>query len=447
MDMSRTLALGAACLLVGCADFRAYCDAQLIASRNSYLARTAWHERGGALCEGRNHQGDFQDGFYEGYLGVASGMGGVAPLVPPEKYWAACYQDVDGHEMINAWFAGYNEGAFAAAQDGIGELAEIPSWLNGGCCDENGRLLARPEPPPGPRKPRRGDPPIRATLPPPLPDADKPLNSEGNADLPADPNKVETPPPSEPESNDAMPLDPDGLEMKGVPNEKTAPKNDAKKIKTASRTTRSKIVEPRRESKTDADRWAKSAPVKRAPPKKSTVEKSMPWTPASTPISRVAPSTPAELGESLPVNPFARPKASRTPAYPVAPPVLPSVELKSSTMIERETPKPSRTVEPNEFEPPPPPRAMFKSPETSPIAAAETASPKPSADPPLVRPTIEKASHTETMKANESAKPVASPAPTEVKPVDPPPVSKDVEDGWGTPHDNRAADLAGRKNR
>src|SRR3954462_6659649 len=103
MSTGRTLATAAACLLAGClltgcADFRTYCDEQLIASRNGYLARTAWKKRGGPLCDDRKHFNAFRDGFYAGYLAVASGNGGVAPLVPPSRYWAACYQDADGRE-------------------------------------------------------------------------------------------------------------------------------------------------------------------------------------------------------------------------------------------------------------------------------------------------------------------------------------------------------------
>jgi len=331
--------------MAGCADFRDYCDAQLIASRNGYLARTAWNERGGSLCEDRKHQKDFHDGFYEGYLSVASGQGGVAPLVAPSKYWGACYQDADGREIVNDWFAGFNEGAFAASQDGVGVISEVPTWVGGACCDEHGRIMARNEPP-GPRKPRRGDPPVRAHLPPPLPKSEKPKNSEGNND----PAHIETPAPSDPDALEKMLLDPNAPKPDAPPADKSAPKKDEgkRKIKTASRTP-SKAKIPER--KTDADRWAKEQSPKREPVTAST-ESATP--PSATPVAGKGwVTSPARA--SVPVNPLARPKpAEATIPYPVAPPVISAPSLKSAATLLQETPKPTRTLDDPDLAPPPP---------------------------------------------------------------------------------------------
>ena len=146
--------------------------------------------------------------------------------MPPEDYWTSAYQDAAGHEMINEWYAGFNEGAFAASQDGVGQLAELATWVGGQCCDEKGRIMARTEP--GPRKPRRGDPPVRAKLPPPSPKIDLPKNSEGAKERPIDP-LIETPLPSEPEKMDRVPVDPAAPDPKKAPKEPGADKDSPRK--------------------------------------------------------------------------------------------------------------------------------------------------------------------------------------------------------------------------
>jgi hypothetical protein len=465
MSTCRFLATAAACFVVGCADFRAYCDTQLIASRNNYLARNAWVDRGSGLCEGREHHNHFQKGFYGGYYNVAAGDGGIAPLVPPEEYWTSGYQDAAGQEMINEWYAGFNEGAFAASQDGVGQLAELPTWVGGQCCDDKGRIMARTET--GPRKPRRGDPPVRATLPPPAPKIDLPKNSEGAKERPIDP-LIETPPPSDPEKMDRVPIDPGAPDSKPMPKESGRDKEPPKKNmvrRPRAELRRAPVVErktemaspPLVERKAEklsapvveekpevripttltSDRWTKRVPPKSAPvtPAKSAVESSKTTLESATATTKSAMAPPRQSEALIPVNPNFLPKAP--PKYPVAPPVLPSVGMKAPPVLEESEPQTTSTSEERDLEPPPP--APARLPER--LEARSSRTPAKSG--------ISPTSYLRDLPAREHPTPGSDDRREADEWNTPTPPKPSVEDGWGTLHDKpgigRAAKTAERK--
>jgi len=69
----------------------------------------------------------FGRGFREGYYQVASGGDGRLPLLPPTCYWGPDYQNEAGQAAIFAWFRGFEDGAIAAEQAGVGRWSQLPS--------------------------------------------------------------------------------------------------------------------------------------------------------------------------------------------------------------------------------------------------------------------------------------------------------------------------------
>jgi hypothetical protein len=471
MSIRRTLAAAAACFVVGCADFRGFCDTQLLASRNAYMAQMAFNDRGVGLCEGRKHFKHFRKGFHSGYYSVASGEGGVAPLVPPDEYWASCYQDADGLEMINDWFAGFNEGAFAASQDGIGQLSELPTWAGGQCCDDNDRFNVRRDlehrEGVGPKKPRRGDPPVRAKLPPPMPKDVPPVNTEGGKEQPLDPT-IEMPLPSEAEEKDSI-----------------FPKKSTKEPPAKS--------PPAKEKTAQLRTWKKTAPIVEIKPKETPAltPPTDRWTrremPKATPVkstttASVAPPVRAESTKTtnrdalIPVNPFLKTKPE--PNYPLAPPMLPSVGMKVAPAVEPPVQKVAQVVKQpaprnvpvveGSGEPPPPApakpleRMEAKRPlldsalkATSHTAPAVKVQAADALDRLLTTPQSDvwrraAAPPPTTPATSEPAKPAPPPKPaeapkTEMKPAAKPEARPPVRiDEWETPHDESGRPRKGR---
>lgn len=99
---------------------------------SNYFARRQYEKmarRAYASCAGvsRHPGGDFHDGFFAGYLDVATGGCGRVPAVPPHRYWGRCYTNPGGHQDAEAWFAGFAAGAGAAQGDGVGNYYGVPS--------------------------------------------------------------------------------------------------------------------------------------------------------------------------------------------------------------------------------------------------------------------------------------------------------------------------------
>jgi hypothetical protein len=108
--------------LLGCASIE---DKQYRHSK-AIEARLAWYSSAGV--PGRIHSGaDYASGWRKGYYDVAMGGRGCPPSVPPEKYWGTKYQSSAGHQAIQSWYAGYQNGAIAADRAGANNWHDVPS--------------------------------------------------------------------------------------------------------------------------------------------------------------------------------------------------------------------------------------------------------------------------------------------------------------------------------
>jgi hypothetical protein len=98
-----------------------------ISTKNHCWSQMAWSQ---VSCNYSNEpkpiRKNFGDGWRRGYYDVAGGASGKIPLFPPVKYWGACKGNPLGHSEMDAWFAGYREGAAAAQADNVGFWVQIP---------------------------------------------------------------------------------------------------------------------------------------------------------------------------------------------------------------------------------------------------------------------------------------------------------------------------------
>ncbi|MDG1898111.1 MAG: hypothetical protein P8J37_24680 [Fuerstiella sp.] len=111
--------------LTGCA---AICDGIIemeMDVRNDVLAQKAWGHWSW-VYDDLEYPWHFAKGFKEGYINVLNGGSGCQPTIPPQCYWKACYQTLEGKCKIHAWFDSFSHGALAAKQDGYGDLGQIP---------------------------------------------------------------------------------------------------------------------------------------------------------------------------------------------------------------------------------------------------------------------------------------------------------------------------------
>ncbi len=91
----------------GCASMGDFADERLLTARFTSGANQAfgsYEATQGAPIPCRNH---FADGFKAGYLDVANGGKGCPPVVPPKRYWSACYMTPKGQQAAQQWFAGF----------------------------------------------------------------------------------------------------------------------------------------------------------------------------------------------------------------------------------------------------------------------------------------------------------------------------------------------------
>jgi hypothetical protein len=124
-------------LMVGSLLFVPGCLSQIqdagISSKNHCWAHFAWKLQRPSIdkyCAPRPLVENYGKGWRRGYYDVAMGGGGQVPLLPPNCYWGIGHMNPLGHEEIRAWFAGYQDGAMAAKQDGVGFWSRIMTSCN-----------------------------------------------------------------------------------------------------------------------------------------------------------------------------------------------------------------------------------------------------------------------------------------------------------------------------
>jgi hypothetical protein len=54
---------------------------------------------------------EFDDGFRQAYIDMATGGSGDVPVVPPRRYWNRHYRSAAGHGLVQEWFEGYRTAA------------------------------------------------------------------------------------------------------------------------------------------------------------------------------------------------------------------------------------------------------------------------------------------------------------------------------------------------
>ncbi|MCP4788113.1 MAG: hypothetical protein GY903_13370 [Fuerstiella sp.] len=111
--------------LTGCSAISDCCISVETDIRNDVLAMKAWGHWSWAYDD-LAYPWHFAKGFKEGYRDVLNGGKGCQPTIPPQHYWKPCYQSMEGKNKINSWFDGFSHGALAAAQDGYGDMGQIP---------------------------------------------------------------------------------------------------------------------------------------------------------------------------------------------------------------------------------------------------------------------------------------------------------------------------------
>lgn len=179
----------AVCTLAGagCVQFQEYANENIIAARNKKMAEEAWRSVESAYPIEQPYRRHFKAGFIAGYYDVASGGDGCPPILPPKKYWAACYQSPAGHEKIRLWFNGFSEGVMVAKLDGVNQWTEIPISVGNECeyPEEPGEEVPpagqAPAPPPAPPAPPAATPtPLEPVPPPKLPQSNRTKASDDN---------------------------------------------------------------------------------------------------------------------------------------------------------------------------------------------------------------------------------------------------------------------------
>lgn len=112
-------------LACGCHSLQTRVSDDMIAARNYRESLMAWWSVRHIYADNEPHLNDFGRGFRVGYENVANGGNGCPPTLPPQRYWAARYQDDYGHEQVVSWYNGYSHGVELALADGVGHRNEI----------------------------------------------------------------------------------------------------------------------------------------------------------------------------------------------------------------------------------------------------------------------------------------------------------------------------------
>lgn len=152
---------------------------------NKKAAKAAWWEVS-AEGEYSEHYGKgFKHGFAE-YL--FRGGNGQPPVVAPPCYRSICYQNPEGHEMVQDWFAGYRHGADAAKQSGLRRFIIAPSALANLAAAPDPVAPEIPESPGGPpietKRNRRLPPALAKKAPPRFPSGDALVLPKGHGVTP-----------------------------------------------------------------------------------------------------------------------------------------------------------------------------------------------------------------------------------------------------------------------
>ncbi|NUQ62830.1 MAG: hypothetical protein HUU20_10095 [Pirellulales bacterium] len=130
-----------------------YCEPKDDArSRAAYrrASEEAWNQVRQASA-GTAFSHDFESGFKDGYSEyLYAGGSTVPPPVPPRRYWNEKWQNPEGHQAIEDWYAGYREGTAAAISHGRRPCAMVPSGLPTACCVARLPEVVEPVPTPLP---------------------------------------------------------------------------------------------------------------------------------------------------------------------------------------------------------------------------------------------------------------------------------------------------------
>lgn len=111
--------------ITGCSSLWDQIDEQHFVLRTKQDARIAWNDSRASYRKLEHNLSDFERGFIDGYVAVATGGNGCAPALPPKRYWKTKYSTPNGKEFIVAWFDGYHHGAAAALADGAEASRQI----------------------------------------------------------------------------------------------------------------------------------------------------------------------------------------------------------------------------------------------------------------------------------------------------------------------------------
>src|SRR5262249_6716666 len=117
--------LGLGVLSLGCAmvgssvDHVVYATKESIENHLEQARYRRWAEEawGQAVAAGPSsaYSEDYADGFQDGFVDYVDGGGnGEPPPLPPRRYQGFRYQNPEGYQAIQDWFAGYSHGAGAA---------------------------------------------------------------------------------------------------------------------------------------------------------------------------------------------------------------------------------------------------------------------------------------------------------------------------------------------
>lgn len=131
-DVMRKFCLIAVLLLTGCASVRDAVLQDKLFWRNTKEARHAWRQ----FYETRTGGDDdwasahYEQGFIDGYVGVAMGATGCPPTLPPKLYWNPEYRTTQGKVYVTDWYNGYAEGAQAAKAAGAPDRNRVHTAID-----------------------------------------------------------------------------------------------------------------------------------------------------------------------------------------------------------------------------------------------------------------------------------------------------------------------------
>jgi hypothetical protein len=116
-----------------------YCNPHqecLVSSQNYAIAETHWREVQ-RQCGEQTFSTDYAQGYIEGFADyLERGPAGGPPAIPPQRYWNVGYQSPTGHQAIQEWFAGFEDGTAAAVESGYRQFRTIPTSWKGPAPDD-----------------------------------------------------------------------------------------------------------------------------------------------------------------------------------------------------------------------------------------------------------------------------------------------------------------------